>query len=266
MCDFGLAHLKLGSDVRTDRMGSPMWTAPEVLKGDARDEKADTYSYAMLLFELLTRQLPYGGYAAAQVVMGVITNLLPRPELPADAAHYPPKLAALMRECWAFEAKVSADNTSAFNTFTSSPCALICTPLPCQPPRCAPTSHASSTHSRRSLQRLECPSTAPSAPRELRRCARGAVQRSAASGSARTQRRSRARRIAELVALRSCLSVSVSSRLFRPPTAPASCTTCAGTGACTVRAASRAVTPRPARSAREMLMIRLCVLSIFFRD
>ena len=30
VCDFGLAHLKLGADVRTERMGSPMWTAPEV--------------------------------------------------------------------------------------------------------------------------------------------------------------------------------------------------------------------------------------------
>ena len=116
VCDFGLAHLKLGADVRTDRMGSPMWTAPEVLKGDARDEKADTYSYAMLLFELMTRQLPYSGYAAAQVVMGVITNLLPRPELPADAAHYPPALAALMRECWAFEAKQRPDFARILDT------------------------------------------------------------------------------------------------------------------------------------------------------
>ena len=109
VCDFGLAHLKLGNDVRTERMGSPMWTSPEVLKGDARNEKADTYSYGMLLFELLTRELPYGGYAAAQVVMGVITNLLPRPELPADAQHYPPALEALMKECWAFEAEKRPD-------------------------------------------------------------------------------------------------------------------------------------------------------------
>ena len=50
VCDFGLAHLKLGSGVNTSRHGSPSWTAPEVLKGEARDEKADTYSYGMLLF------------------------------------------------------------------------------------------------------------------------------------------------------------------------------------------------------------------------
>ena len=30
VCDFGLAHLKLDQGVLTSRMGSPMWTAPEV--------------------------------------------------------------------------------------------------------------------------------------------------------------------------------------------------------------------------------------------
>uniref|UniRef100_A0A7S2JAU0 Protein kinase domain-containing protein n=1 Tax=Haptolina brevifila TaxID=156173 RepID=A0A7S2JAU0_9EUKA len=104
VCDFGLAKLKPGTDVRTERMGSPMWTAPEVLKGAARDEKADTYSFGMLLYELLTRHLPYVGFAATQVVMGVITNLLPRPELGPDASHYPKALVELMKQCWAFEA------------------------------------------------------------------------------------------------------------------------------------------------------------------
>ena len=99
MCDFGLAHLKLGADVRTERMGSPMWTSPEVLKGDARNEKADTYSYGMLLFELMTRQLPFHNVSPAQVVMGVITNLLPRPTLPNPSA-WPEGLRELMVRCW----------------------------------------------------------------------------------------------------------------------------------------------------------------------
>ena len=89
----------------TSRMGSPLWTAPEVLKGEARDEKADTYSFGMLLYELLTRALPHGDVPAARVVMGVITNMLPRPTLPDDAAaDAPPALVALMRACWQFDA------------------------------------------------------------------------------------------------------------------------------------------------------------------
>ena len=71
----------------------------QVLKGEARDEKADTYSYAMLLFELMSRELPFANVSPAQVVMGVITNLLPRPTLPhADA--WPLSLRGLMERCW----------------------------------------------------------------------------------------------------------------------------------------------------------------------
>ena len=99
VCDFGLAHLKLGSGVNTSRHGSPSWTAPEVLKGEARDEKADTYSYGMLLFELMTRELPFNNVSPAQVVMGVITNLLPRPTLP-NAKEWPEALRELMERCW----------------------------------------------------------------------------------------------------------------------------------------------------------------------
>ena len=102
VCDFGLAHLKLGSDVRTDRQGSPMWTSPEVLKGDARNEKADTYSYGMLLFELMSRELPFATVTPAQVVMGVITNLLPAPTLP-NAKEWPEALRELMERCWQHE-------------------------------------------------------------------------------------------------------------------------------------------------------------------
>ncbi len=103
MCDFGLAHLKFDASVMTARMGSPMWTAPEVLKGAARDETADSYSFGMVLYELLTRKLPYGEHPAAQVMMGVITNLLPRPELEPDHG-YPQQLVDLMQQCWQFEA------------------------------------------------------------------------------------------------------------------------------------------------------------------
>ena len=109
VCDFGLAHLKLDAGVVTSRMGSPMWaaplkspaktaapptdrsivggrryrwTAPEVLKGEAATEAADSYSYGMLLYEVLSRELPYRAVPAPQIIVGVMTNLLPRPELP----------------------------------------------------------------------------------------------------------------------------------------------------------------------------------------
>ena len=38
----------------------------QVLKGEPRDEKADSYSYGMLLFELMTRELPFNNVSPAQ--------------------------------------------------------------------------------------------------------------------------------------------------------------------------------------------------------
>lgn len=39
--------------------GSPLWTAPEVIRGEKYSEKADVYSFAIILYELLTWSHPY---------------------------------------------------------------------------------------------------------------------------------------------------------------------------------------------------------------
>ena len=99
VADFGLSHIKKETAVITARMGSPQWTAPEILRGQPHDESADTYSFGVLLFEIMAARLPYEGVDTFQVVMGVITKMLPRPELPAECA-FPQLLQELMRACW----------------------------------------------------------------------------------------------------------------------------------------------------------------------
>ena len=49
----------------------------------------------MLLYELMSRELPFANVSPAQVVMGVITNLMPRPRLP-NPDEWPESLRALM--------------------------------------------------------------------------------------------------------------------------------------------------------------------------
>jgi serine/threonine protein kinase len=39
-------------------MGSPQWTAPERLRNDGCTEKADVFSFGVLTYEVLARQLP----------------------------------------------------------------------------------------------------------------------------------------------------------------------------------------------------------------
>mmetsp|Transcript_16959 Transcript_16959/g.29585 ORF Transcript_16959/g.29585 Transcript_16959/m.29585 type:complete len:144 (+) Transcript_16959:59-490(+) len=105
VCDFGLARLKLDTSERESKVaGSPFWSAPEVLRGEAIFEKADTFSYGMLCFELMSRQLPYPSVSAPEVSIGVATNMLPRPQLPdTPATGYPAELVNLMEKCWLYE-------------------------------------------------------------------------------------------------------------------------------------------------------------------
>jgi len=99
VCDFGLAHLKREAFVHTARVGAPAWTAPEVLRGGNISEAADSYSYGMLLYELLSSQPPYANTVADRIIVGVITGMLPRPSIPIDIER-PPQLVELMHECW----------------------------------------------------------------------------------------------------------------------------------------------------------------------
>ncbi|KAJ0394145.1 hypothetical protein ATCC90586_005023 [Pythium insidiosum] len=58
---FGLAREVEGDggDVLTTGVGSLLWMAPEVLRGEQYGEKADVYSFGVLLSELDTNELPF---------------------------------------------------------------------------------------------------------------------------------------------------------------------------------------------------------------
>jgi serine/threonine protein kinase len=68
-----------------------------VINHEEYGKPADVYSYGMVLYELLTRELPFVGISPMKVAMSVATTGL-RPKLPADV---PPKLAELITCCWA---------------------------------------------------------------------------------------------------------------------------------------------------------------------
>ena len=49
------------------RVGSPLWTAPEILNGKRYSENVDTYSFGVVMFEVAARQLPYQQEREARV-------------------------------------------------------------------------------------------------------------------------------------------------------------------------------------------------------
>lgn len=96
ICDFGMARVRsLG--VTMTKLGTLQWVAPEVLRDERYSEKADVYSYAILVWELVARKVPYVGQNSLVVARAVAFSGL-RPEVNADKC--PAPLLELMMRCW----------------------------------------------------------------------------------------------------------------------------------------------------------------------
>jgi len=100
LADFGLATVKSRTFAKT-MCGTTGWVAPEVLAEEGYTEKADVYSYAIILWELLTRQIPYAGKNTMQVVRSVDRG--ERLSIPPTC---PPDYAKLINHCWGTDPSV----------------------------------------------------------------------------------------------------------------------------------------------------------------
>ena len=95
LCDFGIARFSVNNEVLTMRLGTPHWMAPESLYGKGYSFPVDVYSYAMVLYELLTFKLPWAGMDAIAVTRAVVIEKK-RPKLPKC----PAPLYNLITRCW----------------------------------------------------------------------------------------------------------------------------------------------------------------------
>ena len=96
IADFGVARLLDTSGVMTAETGTYRWMAPEVIEHTPYTEKADIYSYGVLVWELLTARVPYDTMTPLQAAVGVVQKGL-RPPIPPGT---PADLAAVMAACW----------------------------------------------------------------------------------------------------------------------------------------------------------------------
>jgi serine/threonine protein kinase len=67
IADFGVARLIDKDSVMTAETGTYRWMAPEVIEHRAYDNKADIFSFGIVLWELLTGKVPYTEHTALQV-------------------------------------------------------------------------------------------------------------------------------------------------------------------------------------------------------
>lgn len=104
ICDFGLAKICAASEgaqaaMKTTIRGvSPIWAPPEMFDDEAggMTDKADVYSYGIILFEIFFRALPYTEVGMKMLPQAKYDGLMPL--FPKDA---PPDCSALLRHCYA---------------------------------------------------------------------------------------------------------------------------------------------------------------------
>ncbi|XP_026405312.1 serine/threonine-protein kinase STY8-like [Papaver somniferum] len=95
VADFGVARFQSQGGEMTAETGTYRWMAPEVINHQPYDQKADVFSFAIVLWELTTAKVPYDTMTPLQAALGVRQGL--RPSIPENAN---PRLLDLMQRCW----------------------------------------------------------------------------------------------------------------------------------------------------------------------
>ncbi|KAJ3449531.1 serine/threonine-protein kinase edr1 [Anaeramoeba flamelloides] len=100
--DFGLDLVKKKTSSITNRgMGSPVFLSPETLKNENITKKSDVYSFSIILWEIITRELPFQNLTPMQTALTIVNNQT-RPTIPQSC---PKSLEILMKQCWDEEPK-----------------------------------------------------------------------------------------------------------------------------------------------------------------
>ncbi|XP_063295831.1 mitogen-activated protein kinase kinase kinase 9 isoform X2 [Pelobates fuscus] len=93
--DFGLAR-EWHRTTKMSAAGTYAWMAPEVIRSSMFSKGSDVWSYGVLLWELLTGEVPFRGIDGLAVAYGVAMNKLSLP-IPSTC---PEPFVRLMEDCW----------------------------------------------------------------------------------------------------------------------------------------------------------------------
>ncbi len=102
--DFGLAKIfSAASAVKTAAgvlLGTPQYMSPEACEGKSQvDHRTDIYALGVLLFQMMTGQLPFDGQSMAEVLVKQVTMLPPAPR--ALNPRIPPSVEQILLRCLA---------------------------------------------------------------------------------------------------------------------------------------------------------------------
>ncbi|XP_020846648.1 mitogen-activated protein kinase kinase kinase 20 isoform X1 [Phascolarctos cinereus] len=100
ICDFGASRFH-NHTTHMSLVGTFPWMAPEVIQSLPVSETCDTYSYGVVLWEMLTREVPFKGLEGLQVAWLVVEKN-ERLTIPSSC---PRSFAELLHQCWEADSK-----------------------------------------------------------------------------------------------------------------------------------------------------------------
>ncbi|KAF8660012.1 hypothetical protein HU200_058097 [Digitaria exilis] len=95
IADFGVSRNPSQEGDMTAETGTYRWMAPEVINHKPYDHRADVFSFAIVLWELVTSKIPYENMTPLQAALGVRQGM--RLEIPSGVH---PRLSQLIQQCW----------------------------------------------------------------------------------------------------------------------------------------------------------------------
>ncbi|HJT28615.1 MAG TPA: SUMF1/EgtB/PvdO family nonheme iron enzyme [Pyrinomonadaceae bacterium] len=117
--DFGLAKIKsgelLGSFVQAQTsglMGSPFYMAPEQWSDEEPDARADIYSLGVILYQMLSGEVPFKGSSIPSIMKKHLT--LPPPSFHSMGVSVPPAIEAVVRHALEKEVEARIDSIPSF--------------------------------------------------------------------------------------------------------------------------------------------------------
>eukprot|EP01128_Nolandella_sp_AFSM9_P010772 TRINITY_DN7496_c0_g1_i1.p1 TRINITY_DN7496_c0_g1~~TRINITY_DN7496_c0_g1_i1.p1 ORF type:complete len:493 (-),score=71.45 TRINITY_DN7496_c0_g1_i1:286-1764(-) len=100
VCDFGLSQVKDARAMLRDEdlaKGTPLWMAPEVMQFKEFNEKADVYSYGIVLWEFVARKEPFSHHTNYSKFKRAVCENNERPPIPESTES---SLRYLITRCW----------------------------------------------------------------------------------------------------------------------------------------------------------------------
>jgi len=111
VADFGLSRVLMGNSAWMTRcVGTWRWMAPEVFSSHDYDERVDVFSFGVLMFEVLSGEIPYAhtwpvnAQANPRIGLHIINGH--RPNIRLVQSGCPGKVVQLMQDCWASDPAV----------------------------------------------------------------------------------------------------------------------------------------------------------------